>query len=109
MAKFTNEEKSMLAVIGGAALIGLVLNIFFSYGSSVTASEIKPRTVVIDINRAAPEELTRLPGVGPSYASAIIEYRERNGGFKSPAELMKVKGIGPKKFEKLKNLITVDE
>lgn len=61
----------------------------------------------IDINRASAAELQQLPGIGPSKAKAIIDYREVSGGFKSPEELMKVKGIGEKTFERLKPRIHI--
>ena len=61
----------------------------------------------IDINRASAEELTRLTGVGPSHAAAIIAFREKNGPFKEPEDLMQVPRIGQKTFEKNKDLIVV--
>ena len=62
----------------------------------------------IDINHAMTGDLQLLPGIGEVTAERIIEYRERTGGFKSIDEIMNVKGIGAKKFEKMKNLITVN-
>ena len=61
----------------------------------------------IDINRASAEELTRLTGVGPSHAAAIVAFREKNGPFKKPEDLMQVPRIGQKTFEKNKDLIVV--
>lgn len=55
----------------------------------------------IDINRASLTELQKLPGIGPAYAMRILEWREKNGSFKSPEQLLEVKGIGPKRLEKL--------
>jgi competence protein ComEA len=51
--------------------------------------------VVVDVNRATAEELTRLPGVVPERARAIVEDRERNGPFASCDELVRVEGFGP--------------
>lgn len=61
----------------------------------------------IDINRASAEELTQLTGVGPSHAAGIVAFREKNGPFKSPEDLMQVPRIGQKTFEKNKDLIVV--
>jgi comEA protein len=61
----------------------------------------------VNLNTADTAELDSLPGIGPSYAQRIIEYRDANGGFKSIDEVQNVKGIGPKTFEKMKDLITV--
>jgi competence protein ComEA len=57
---------------------------------------------VVDINTANQTELDRLPGIGPKLAKEIVEYRKKNGPFKSVDELTKVKGIGPKSLEKLR-------
>ncbi len=62
----------------------------------------------ININTAGTEQLTRLPRIGPVMAGRIIEYRQKNGRFLSKKEIMKVKGIGKKTFEKLKDLISLD-
>ncbi|MEN9979458.1 MAG: helix-hairpin-helix domain-containing protein [candidate division WOR-3 bacterium] len=67
----------------------------------------KPKTGLININTADLELLCQLPGIGPKTAQRIIEYRQTHGKFKSVEEIMNVRGIGPKKFEQIKNLITV--
>jgi competence protein ComEA len=61
----------------------------------------------ININTATAVELEKLPGVGPSMATRIVDYRQKNGGFKKIEDLMNVKGIGEKSFLKLKPQITV--
>lgn len=61
----------------------------------------------ININTAGPEELDTLPGIGPSLAQRIIEYREQHGPFRTIEDLQNVPGIGSKRWENLKDLITV--
>ncbi|UXF00156.1 competence protein ComEA [Fervidobacterium riparium] len=61
----------------------------------------------IDINTAGIEELQKLPGIGPTKAQEIINYRTKNGPFRSIDEIMNVKGIGKKTFEKMKDMITI--
>jgi competence protein ComEA len=61
----------------------------------------------VDLNQAGPEELDRLPGVGPARAKAIIAFRERFGRFADPAELDRVPGIGPGLALRLRPLVTV--
>jgi len=62
---------------------------------------------LVNLNTATVEQLDRLPGVGPKTAALIVEYRQKNGGFKKVEDLMNVRGIGEKGFLKLKELITV--
>jgi len=61
----------------------------------------------ININAAGAEELESLPGIGPSKARAIIDYREKNGYFGAIEEITDVSGIGTATFEKIKDDITV--
>jgi competence protein ComEA len=61
----------------------------------------------ININTASAEELDKLPGIGPSIAQAIIDYRTKNGLFKQIEDINDVKGIGDALFEKIKDQITV--
>ena len=62
---------------------------------------------LVNINLAGPEELETLPGVGPSTAAAIIEYREASGPFTSVEQLIDVTGIGEAKLAALIDLVTV--
>ena len=59
----------------------------------------------IDINSAPAEELMQLKGIGQKKAAAIIEFRDKNGPFERPEDLVKVPGIGPKTYEANKDRI----
>lgn len=61
----------------------------------------------VSLNSAAVTELTTLPGVGPATAAAIVAHREATGGFQSVEQLLDVKGIGPAKFESLRDAVTL--
>src|SRR6266576_5456076 len=61
----------------------------------------------VNINTASKEELDALPGIGPVKAQAIIDYRNANGPFKTPEDVMKVKGIKEGTYGKIKGLISV--
>jgi len=64
-------------------------------------------TELININTASSAELESLPGIGPTTAQKIIEYREQNGAFVSIEDIINVSGIGPGLYERIKDLITV--
>jgi competence protein ComEA len=64
-------------------------------------------TELIDINTASIAELDTLPGIGPSTAQKIIDYREQHGPFLAIEDIVNVPTIGPVTYEKLKDLITV--
>jgi len=76
-------------------------------GASTDGSSSSDITGMININSASANQLDTLEGIGSAYAQRIIEYRQANGGFKSIEEIMNVKGIGEKTFEKIKNRITI--
>lgn len=61
----------------------------------------------VNLNKADETELQTLPGIGPAKATAIVEYRETNGPFKTIKDLKNISGIGDKTFEKLKDHIDV--
>lgn len=64
---------------------------------------------LIDINTAAAFELEALPGIGPTTAQKIVEYRETNGPFLSIEDIINVPGIGPATYKEIKDLITVGQ
>jgi competence protein ComEA len=82
-------------------------NGFLLAQNATPSSQDASKSVVVNINTAGQAELERLPGIGPSLAKKILDFREKNGAFKSPADLTAVQGIGDKKFEQIKNMVTV--
>jgi competence protein ComEA len=61
----------------------------------------------LNLNTATVEQLQELPGVGPVLAARIVDYRQRQGGFRSVEELLNVAGIGDAKYAELASLVTV--
>lgn len=63
-------------------------------------------STLTDLNHAGLSQLIALPGIGPALAGRILAFRERNGPFSGPDDLIKVKGIGPAKLERIRPLVT---
>ncbi|MBQ9392789.1 MAG: helix-hairpin-helix domain-containing protein [Oscillospiraceae bacterium] len=63
---------------------------------------------LLDLNRADAAALERLPGVGPTLAARIVDYRRAHGAFASVEELLQVEGVGPATLEGLRPYVTVD-
>ena len=72
------------------------------------APDLAQADTLININTATLEELTVLPRIGPKIAARIIEYRTVHGNFAVKKDITKVKGIGPKTYQNLQHLITVE-
>lgn len=96
------NNRTKRQIIGLVTLVAIALPL-----AGAIAADKAPVQGVININTASPEELTLLPGIGKSKAAAIVSYRQSHP-FKSVAELTEVKGIGPKKLEKIQSQITVE-
>ncbi len=65
-------------------------------------------TACININTAGRVELMELPGIGPTLADRIVKYRRTYGDFLSTEDIVKVYGIGPRTYDKIKYYITVE-
>jgi len=127
MKIFTPLEQKLLLILLAGVFIGVVVYwlklkespivsefVIETIGTAVdTIKEGEPNIHVIsqkkvNLNTATFEELLRLPGVGPAIANEIIKYREKHK-FTKITDIMKVTGIGKKKFARLKDLICVNE
>ena len=76
--------------------------------SSTTASTAAAAAPV-NLNTATADQLATIPGVGAKMAERIIDYRQKNGGFKKVEDLMNVRGVGEKSFLKLKPQLTLGQ
>ncbi|MDH3725762.1 MAG: helix-hairpin-helix domain-containing protein [Thermoleophilia bacterium] len=84
------------------ALLALAL---FTLESASLAADFSG---VVNVNTATVEELEQLPGIGASRARALVEARERRGGFGSVDELVEVKGIGEASLDRLRPHLTTE-
>jgi len=99
-------SRALLATMVALFLVGAT-DVGSAQKSGAKAAAAVP--AVVNLNTATATQIATLPGIGEKAAQRIIEYREKNGGFKKIEELMNVKGIGEKSFLKLKPLITVGD
>ena len=76
-------------------------------GPDGAVTEVPSSAELVNINTASQAELETLPGIGPTTAQAIIEYRETNGSFLNTEDIINVAGIGEVTYERIKDLITV--
>ncbi len=110
MFSLTHAERKVLLFIAILILCGATLKFFKVrlYGQPEQAYDqvYSGKAVLIDINTASQEELEIIPGIGPELANRILEYRVQNGQFQTLQDLHKVKGIGDKKLQAIKDYIT---
>lgn len=74
---------------------------------SETARSTLPVDAIIDLNTATAEQLDQLPGIGLTKAEAIIDHRQKIGGFDKIEQILEVTGIGPALFDQIKDRISV--
>ncbi len=88
--------------------LALAMAAFLLSGAAFAAGKKAP-TGKVNLTPATVEQLTTLPGVGPKLAARIVEYRQKSGSFRTPQELINVRGIGEKNYAKIEPWLTVGE
>jgi competence ComEA-like helix-hairpin-helix protein len=83
---------------------GLLCFVFALSAASLSATK-KPPAHPIDINSASSTQLQEVPGIGPATADKILQMRKSYGAFKSVDDLLSVRGIGPKRLEKMRKYL----
>jgi competence protein ComEA len=94
----------MKTVRNSLAALVLVALAFASVAPSFAADA---PSGTVNVNSASAEQLALLPGVGPAVAARIVEHRTKNGAFAKTEDLMLVRGIGEKSFEKMKPYVSI--
>ena len=108
--------KTILALLALTAVFSLVLYASWTKGEVTAENEnyevttqrdiqTDTQIITVNINTANAEELEKLPGIGEVKAAAIVAYRQSNGPFTCPEELLKVPGIGQKILEAIRENI----
>jgi len=88
-------------------ILSLLLCFLILCSAATVLAKKKPPTHPINLNSASAAELQQVPGIGPSTADKILEMRKSYGAFKSVDDLLAIKGIGPKRLEKMRKYLTV--
>jgi len=96
--------RRMAKAVAAGLLCGLVVA---GTGGGAFAAGATPAAARVNINSASADDLASLPGIGPAKAKAIIDHRSEQP-FRSPDDLRKVKGIGDKLYDRVKDQITVE-
>jgi competence protein ComEA len=91
------------------AVVGLLCGLLLTGGGAVAAGAAPADAAGrVNVNTATADELARLPGIGPAKAKAIVDHRA-DEPFRRPDDLRKVKGIGDKLYEQVKDHITIGD
>lgn len=136
MSIFTDREKTIIRFLAGILLLGSAVTVYRHYwGDSLPKPTIdldllEEKTALarkklaetqpaekeqiqfskfININKSNKAELMSVPGIGPVMAERILQFRSDFGPFSSIEDLKQVKGIGDKKFEKIKQYLTIKD
>lgn len=114
MFNLNSQEKKVLVFIAALVLIGIGVSYFQKQTKrsiQISSFNLGPenQSTKININTATNEDLVKIPGIGPELALRIIEFRELRGPFSNIEELKSVRGIGDKKFQDLKGVVTLGE
>jgi len=94
-------------LIAAVAALALSTAAMAGQAKAPTAKAIATTAAPVNLNTATAEQLATIPGVGPKMAERIVDYRQKNGGFKKVEDLMNVSGIGEKNFLKMRPLVSV--
>ena len=105
------RDQIVLYVLGVLLLVAVAVR--YGVGRWATAKDVRKLEAGdridyrVDLNRAGPDELDLLPGIGPAKAGRIVAYREAHGLFRSVEDLAEVRGISPAAVGQLRDLVTV--
>jgi competence protein ComEA len=100
----SDGEQIVVFAVGSGGSIGSGAGISGSLANGGGSMQSK---ALVSLNRASQLELESLPGVGPTLAGRMIDWRTANGGFKKKEDLLKVSGIGQKLFASMKDKLTL--
>ncbi len=109
MLAISKSERHTILALLVFGVVCLTFSYFQKTLSDIETIDIEKKQPLLNINTATAGEFEGLPGIGPVFATKIVSYREKIGGYGSIEELKDIKGIGGKKFEAIRNLVTINE
>ena len=110
MVKVTTTRRILATALVAALLLAVPVSTWAGAQSQgKAASTRKGATGPVNVNTASASELTAVPGIGKTLAQRIVEFREKHGPFRRLEDLMRVKGIGEKSFEKIRPYVKVSK
>ncbi len=104
---FTSDERKVIIFIISLLIVGCILNTVVGKPKDSEEKKLGVSIFPIDINSANENMLKEIPGVGSKMAQKIVEYRKKKGKFNTFNDLLRVRGIGKKKLEKMRKFITL--
>lgn len=108
----------MLGVLGSVLVVGMLSAVpgwtpvdggASAAGAAMTGQQAQEVREAVDVNQASEAALQKVPGIGPTMARRIVEWREKNGRFERLDDLLNVRGIGIKSLAKLRPYLRVDK
>ncbi|HXN99171.1 MAG TPA: helix-hairpin-helix domain-containing protein [Candidatus Acidoferrales bacterium] len=96
----------MVLIRRALCVLSILLNLFVAL--EIRAETKRPPTHAIDLNTATAEQLQQVPGIGPSTAKAIVNFRQKSGPFQRIEDLLAIKGISKARLEKMRPYVTVN-
>lgn len=105
----TRQERQVVLFIIAVVLLGLGISFLTKNFSRIrVVGYISQNIGKVNLNRATKEALMDIRGIGEKLTQRIIDYRQKNCGFKDIAELRNIKGIGKSKYEAIKDYFTIE-
>ncbi|MDD5432435.1 MAG: helix-hairpin-helix domain-containing protein [Candidatus Omnitrophica bacterium] len=108
MFNFTNEERKVVVFLIAVSFLGIGINFLYKiHPASAKILNVNEKICKLDLNKASLNDLLCTKLIRPKLCKEIILFREKNGPFESLESLKLVKGIGDKRYEKLKEIFFV--